>query len=192
MKTKTETKSLRVHNISYSANNLLNVGIMYSPDSGDRNAFFIMVSLIPGATSNQSASGRTFVMSKAINMKITPEKLDAISGAIAALAQKKGQFFGEKFTVFTDPSKSSNVVSENSNKKSLHIAYPSQANNGNQNGLSTVITVKSGSESISIPIPALDAIGLSNSLKFLASKCRDLEYNRSEKRLFAKMKSLAN
>lgn len=186
MRNNMDQEMQRVHNISYSANSLINVGIMHTSNSGDRNAFFIMMSLIPGATSNTSESGRTFVMQKAVNMKLSPEKLDAVSEAMAALAQGRGQFFGDKFTIFTDPSKSNAVTSDNSNKKSMNIAYPTTKSNNGQPETTIVITVKSGQNSISVPIPPLDAIGFSKAMSFLASKCRELEYSRSIKKLSQK------
>ena len=178
---------VRVHSYSFPSTSLMYVDIMFDRELPDyKPGYFVFLNAAPGEAAPGSASGRTFVLDKHMTMKVSPFKVAALAYAVRCYAAGTPSKVGGRFVMYTDSSKSSHVETEGAGKKSIMLAYgQGQEQSGNRDTVPPVqIRFKSGQDTpIVISLSPAEAMAVAQDLNDAVTRCRELEFQRSLKRV---------
>jgi hypothetical protein len=139
-----------------------------------QSRYFMFIKFVPGVKSDTSVTGKTYDHKSGITFKVEVEKAFAFAFALSQFALGKGKVYDDQFGAFTisaDASKSQ-YGSDNAAKKFLVINYFNYQKTGK-----TVISVlaSSNNQKISYFMSPYEATAMSDVLKYMATKCLELE-----------------
>ena len=186
--TKGRSRMRNVVSYSFSSSSLLEVSLMYEPQTNElKRPFFCFLKLLPGGK-NQKTGERTYIPDKNITLKIALDRILEFAKALRVHAAGQHVNFGP-YTMYTDTSKAA-FTSENSkvgNKQLLLSYIPGNRDQsgayvrGGEPKVMLTLSLKAEGkdpEKVSFPMTPYMASAVADVCEKIANKGCDLEIDR--------------
>lgn len=161
---------------SFPANHLLQISMVkQSVEESYKKQYFCFITLAPGEQSQ--GGGRTFNFNNRINLKVEYHKIRALGHALTAYAKGQESLIGP-FSIYVDSSKSQYGQGGGGGKS---IGLQRTTNPKQNNTPLIVLYFKAGTGSaLAFSMNPADALALADTCFFIANKCQELEFLRTQ------------
>ena len=162
----------RISNFSFPSNHLLTIQLVrdISAAGSIKPEHFFFVTLAPGGSSQENASGRTYDFNNSVTLKYAVQEISGLAFALKQYAMGNGKHIN--YTKFTKSQAGQKVVSLDTTSKTQ------QTKNGEIIIAQVLFKVTSNSNTQSIAMTLDQAYSLSEVCDLMFKKGADLEFNR--------------